>query len=59
MLKYYKLKEVCELLGVTLQTLYKFMNSGDLKYDTVGNHRRITPQQIKEYTERGQKCQEN
>lgn len=49
---YYKLEEVCRILGVTLPTLYKFMNKGDLKYDMIGSHRRITPQQIKDYTER-------
>ena len=51
-LKYYTLKEVCAILKISQPRLYEYMNKGELEYDTVGSRRRITPQQIKAYTER-------
>ena len=41
--------KVCELLGISLSTAYRWIKSGKLKesFKTIGNHRRFNLSQIK------------
>ncbi len=43
--------KVCELLGISLSTAYRWIKSGKLSEDfrTVGNHKRFNLSQIKPY----------
>ena len=44
----YSVKEACEALGISTPTLYKLMNSGELKSKKLGAKRVIPVEALKE-----------
>lgn len=46
-------KEVCEILGVSLRSLYRYINSGMLKAVKVGKVWRFKEEDIKEFINSG------
>lgn len=48
-IKLYGLKEVGEILGVSVRTLYRYIDNGELKAKKIGNKWRVTHEDLKAY----------
>jgi excisionase family DNA binding protein len=46
------ISRVCELLGVSKQTLYRLMKRGELRPSRVGDRLRFAPADVRDYLER-------
>lgn len=50
-LKLYTLEEVSEIVGVTVRTLYKYINDGRLKAVKMGNKWQVSHKNLKDFIE--------
>lgn len=48
-IKLYTLREVSEILGVTVRTLYRYIEEGELKAKKIGNEWRVSYFDLKAY----------
>lgn len=48
-IKVYNLKEIEEILDVSLRTLYRYIDSGRLKANKIGNKWIVTEQSLKDF----------
>lgn len=54
-IKQYTSKQLAECLGVSLQTVRKALNAGELEYILIGKSKRVTEEQLQRYLKRGAK----